>query len=112
MAVYIKHIAKDVLLYELWRAARNSPNFYYCKDLQPTLTPEVTKSDINHMINNERKIDVTTYYGRMLYIDITDDYADVLTYESYNGQGSAEKIINKLKIQELQKSICRYFTFF
>ena len=112
MQIYIKHLAKDILLYELWNAARHSPNFYYCKDVCPNLTPELTKIDINYMINNNRKIDITTYYGRMLYIDITDDYTDVYMYEIYNGEDSAKKIIKLLKEQELRKSICTFYKFF
>jgi hypothetical protein len=112
MQVYIKHLAKDLLLYELWKAARNSPNLYHCSEMRPTLTYEVTKSDINYMIDNNRKIDVTTYYGRMLYIDISGDYVDVLNYDIYNGRGAAQKIIDKLKERELQKSVCVYFKFF
>ena len=112
MQIYIKHLAKDILLFKLWEAARNSPNFYYCKDTCPVLTPKLTKKDINYMISNDRKIDITTYYGRMLYIDISNDYTDVFMYEIYNGQGSAENVIRQLKKQELEKAICTFYKFF
>ncbi len=112
MLVYIKHISKDLLLYELWKAARNSPNLYHCAELRPILTPEITKNDINQMIVNNRNIDLTTYYGRMLYIDITNDYVDVLNYDIYNGFGAAKKVIDRLKEQELKKTVCVYFKFY
>ncbi len=112
MKIYIKHLPKDVLLYELWKAARNSPNFYYCKDKRPTLDLETCTNDINHMINNKRTIDLTTYYGRLLYIDITNDYFEDSTYNAYNGDGSAQKIIDALKERELKHTICVYFKFF
>ena len=76
MTIYIGYLPKDRLLYELWLHARRSPNFYYCKELSPILTLEIAKKDINFMLADSRDIDLTTYYGRMLYIDITGDYVD------------------------------------
>lgn len=111
MSVYIKHLSKDILLYKLWEAARNSPNLHYCAEYYPVLTLELTKNDINFMINDGRNLDLTTYYGKMLYIDITNDYVDVFMYEVYNGNGSAKKIIKQLKEQELRKAICTFYKF-
>ncbi len=112
MQIYIKYLPKDKLLYELWNGARYSPNFYYCPELKPTLTLQTVTDDINHMINNDRDIDLTTYHGRMLFIDITNDYIDTFNYDLYNGRGSAKKIIDILKEEELKRTICTYFKFF
>jgi len=112
MQIYIKYLPKDLLLYELWKAARMSPNFYYCKELSPVLTPEDAKKDINHMIANNREIYLTTYYGRMLFIDITGDYVETFNYDLYNGRNSAKKIIDSLKEEELKKTMCNYYKFF
>lgn len=112
MQIYIKYLPKDKLLYRLWEAARFSPNLYYCQEHRPILTYDIAKNDINFMIHNKRPIDLTTYYGRLLYIDITDDYTDVFNYDLYNGKGTAKKIIDSIKEEEMNNTVCRYYLFF
>lgn len=112
MTIYIKHLPKDKLLYELWLAARKSPNFYYCPNAAPILDLETARTDINHMIVNERRLDLSTYYGRMLYVDLTDDTFDSDTYDLYNGRGKASKIVRELKKIELKKTVLCYYKFY
>jgi hypothetical protein len=108
--IYIKHLAKDKLLYALWKAAtRYSHYIYYCHDVMPNATLEKARRDINHMIANERPLYLTTYYGKLLYIDITGDYLDPFTYNMYNGSYKAEKMINALKQDELEATVLRYY---
>jgi hypothetical protein len=109
--VYIKHLPKDKLLYELWKSAKPARQFYYCKDLIPEVDKSTITDDINHMIANNRRIDLTTYHGKQLFIDITDDFVDCFDYDLYNGHGVAEKIIIDLKKEELAVSICTYVKF-
>ncbi len=109
--VYIKYLPKDKLLYELWLSAKPSRYFYLCKELLPTTDLSIIKNDINHMIVNGRRIDLTVYYGRRLYIDITDDTVDCSNYDMHNGYGVAEKIIERLKEDELRRSIVNYIKF-
>jgi hypothetical protein len=113
MSIYINHLPKDKLLFELWKNARDSPYFIFCKDTLPTLTHDQVKLDISEMIKNNRHINLTTYYGRSLYIDITGDFIDTSEYEAYN-RISEEKIIsiiNKLKIEELRNVILKFYIF-
>jgi hypothetical protein len=112
MQIYIKYLPKEQLLFELWKYARISPNFYYCKDLSPVLTIEDARKDINCMLANNRDIDLTTYYGRMLFIDITGDYVDTFNYDLYNGLNKAKKIIDLLKEKELRHTLYTYYKFF
>jgi len=108
---YIKYLPKDILLYELWLAARNSPYFYYCVDKLPTLTLEIARSDLNEMISTGRNFELTNYYGRMLYLDIRGDFCNVEKYEIYNGKNTALNIIKKLKEQQLRQIVLKFYTF-
>jgi len=110
--VYIKYLPKDVLLYRLWQNAKISHYFRFCKELVPVLTIDIAKNDIQQMIINNRAINLTTYYGRILYINITDDYVDVFKYNLCNGNGLAEKIISQLKKEEMQSTICTFYKFY
>lgn len=112
MIIYIKYLPKDKLLYALWLGASQSPNFYYCPLLMPILTEDIAKTDINYMIANNRDIDLTTYYGKSLYINITNDTVDTNKYDIYNCKGVAEKIITNLKEKELNRTVCVYYKFY
>lgn len=112
MQILIKYLPKDKLLFELWKAARISPNFYYCIKFVPTLTLDVVKNDINHMLSDKRDIELTAYYGRMLFVNITGDYMDTTEYDLYNGKYAAKKIIDDLKEGELYNTLCTYYKFF
>ena len=111
--IYINHLPKDKLLFELWKNARTSPYFVFCEDKIPKLTLAQVKTDINEMLKNNRELNLTTYYGRMLYIDITGDFMDTIDYEAFN-RLPEEKIIaivNKLKFEELHNAICKFYIF-
>lgn len=109
--IFIKYLPKDQLLYELWKSAKKSKYFYYCPELIPNLTVEQAANDINHMLYSGRSLSLTTYYGKMMYINITNEMVDVNEYNIYNGDGVAEKIIQELKKQELNNTICTYYKF-
>lgn len=110
--VYIKHLPKDILLYELWKNARISQNFYYCQYLAPKLTKKRAKKDIHNIINYSYSKKITTYYGRLIFADISGDYLNTFDYNLYNGVNSAQKIIKSLKIEELKRSVLKYYTFY
>jgi len=110
--IYIKYLPKDELLYNLWKNANPARYFNKCRNALPNLSINKAKRDINYMICNNRNIELTTYYGKTLYIDITGDYVDVFAYNLYNGKCQANKIINEIKICELKKTILKYYTFF
>lgn len=113
MNVYIGYIPKDLLLYSLWKHAKQSPSMKYCKkELIPDLTLEKTRIDINHMLHNDRDLILTTYYGKLLFIDITGNICDVLMYNLYNGRRSAENVIHKLKTDLLKNISMRYYKFY
>ena len=111
--IYINHLPKDKLLFELWKNAKVSPYFVFCEDKIPSLTLSQVKSDINDMIQNNREINLTTYYGRMLYVDITGPHMDTLDYEAFNRLNEEKiiNIINKLKFEEMQNAICKFYIF-
>ena len=110
--VYIGHLPKDLLLYNLWKSARCSPYFYHCKDKLPTLSLYEVREAIDFMLQDNRPIEITTFYGRFLYLDISNDLLDISIYDNFNGMGTAKNIIDKLKISELQRSILRYYIAF
>ena len=110
--IYIKYIPKDKLLYHLWKVAKKSQYLYFYKKKPPILTMHDTKLDLNYMILNKRELSLTTYYGKLLYIDITNDYLDTSIYNMYNGDKLAELVICALKLDEMQKTILRYYTWF
>lgn len=103
--VSIKFIPKDKLLFELWYYARKSQ---YSVD-PDNLTLKRINQDLLFMIKNKRRLEVTTYHSRLLFIDITDDTVDTLNYNVHNGYGTAEKIIALLKLEEMENSILSYY---
>jgi hypothetical protein len=109
-SIYIGHLPKDVLLYELWSHAR-TVSYAKLAEYKPLLTQAGATRDINCMIRDQRKIDLTTYYSRLLYVDLTGDYLDPFLYDAYNGQGLAETVITNLKKNELERTILKYHTF-
>jgi hypothetical protein len=76
------------------------------------LTKEKAKKDLNYMIANNRELLLTTYYGKMLFVDISLDYFDPSAYDIYNGRGLAKKIIYELKSTALQHCIASYYKSF
>jgi hypothetical protein len=112
MGVFIKHLDKYKLLYELWSYAKFSMHFYYCIHLAPKLNLDQVKIDINDLYERKEKLIFTVYYGRLLHVDITGDYLDTYEYNKYNGKGNAECIINSLKKDELFLTACKYYKSF
>lgn len=104
MQICIKYIPKDLLLYELWRHADKIPELEFVKC---NLTLKKARRDLKYMIINNRKLHLTTYYGKALFIDISSDYLDPFAYDMYNADGLAQKVIAVLKIQQLEKIILR-----
>jgi hypothetical protein len=109
--IHIKYLPKDKLLWKLWTHAKLAQYMQLCPELAPKLTQSDARRDINFMIQDNRCIELTTYYGRLLFVDITDDTFDAFTYDIYNGRGTAKNITDKLKFSELQRTICKYYTF-
>lgn len=108
--IYVGYIPKDKLMFELWKYARKVPYYYYDNTLpEPYVTINDIRNDINFMILNNRDIDVTTYHGKMLFINITRDNIDTTQYNLYNGKYSAENIVRKLKKEELERSVLNYY---
>jgi len=112
MLCYIKYLPKDKLLYNLWLKARTADILTSClsSDL-PLLTPQIAKDDVDDMIKNQRDISVTIYYGRSLFVNLTNDYFDTSGYNMYNGVHAAEYIVNLLKKEEIQKCVMKYHLF-
>ena len=111
--IYINHLPKDVLLYELWKHARISPYFMHCKDKVPILTIDRARKDINEMLKTNRRINLTTYYGKLLFVDITDSMFDATDYEIYNRLDEKKiiRMIDKLKSDALRKLILKFYIF-
>jgi hypothetical protein len=108
--IYIKYLPKDRLLYMLWENAKIAQYFFeYPTTTPPVLTICKARRDINYMIMNNRALDLTTYYGRLVFSDLSGDYYDYFTYELYNGSGSARYIVQQLKMDEMKKAILRYY---
>ena len=106
--IYIKHVPRDKLLYRLWENAKKSNHFYYCEELAPELTEQQVRTDINYMMEHGNDIKVTTYYGRLLFIDISDDYIDPFPCDLYNGFGYTQHAVNMVKLEELRKIVINY----
>ena len=93
-------------------SARPAPCFKIHKIPTPMLTEKKAARDINYMIANHDLLDINEYYGRMLYVDITGDYLDNLLYDIYNGHGVSKKIIDSLKMDELRRTVTKYYLFY
>lgn len=105
----ITNVPKDKLLFELWSAARTSPYTINCKQQRVTL--DTIRYDL-HYINLNHCTELTHYHGRILFVDITGDKFDPTQYNIYNGRFRAEKIIAKIKLNDLHRIITRYYTIF
>lgn len=105
----IKYLPKDKLLYDLWLNAKKAPFMYYGDfELDPL---QHIKSDINNMLRDKGYIDLTTYYGRLLFIKISNDILYNETYDCYNNNIS-KKIVTDHKIKEMKKCILTYYKFY
>ncbi len=104
----ITGIPKDILLYNLWKHASDSRYMKYFNK-KYNLNIDKIRRDIRHMIKNKRNIYLTTYYGKSLYLDITNDYLDTEMYNKYN-ETPAEEIILLIKFNELKKFVLTYYT--
>lgn len=103
---------RDILLHRLWSNAKPSQYFYYCPEMKHNLTLDQVRDDINNMLSNGSEISMTSYQGKLLYVKISEDYMDPLQYNSYNGNGLAEKIISEIKKEEMNKVLLSYYKFF
>lgn len=111
-ARYIKFLPKDKLLYELWLHAKPSKFMSQCIELTPVLTLEKAKRDIQYMIDSNRNLSLTNYYGRHLHVDLSSDYLITANYNKHNGNALAEKIIAVIQLEELcRTALCYYTTF-
>lgn len=106
--VYIGLIPKDQLLYELYQRAKPSNYFRHCKELLPKLEFSDVRRDLYWLIVNKSRIDFTVYYGKMLYIDITDNYVDTTDYNARNGCKLAEFVINLMKLITMRYTLLTY----
>jgi hypothetical protein len=106
--IYIGYLPKDVLFYRLWQNARYIKN-YENTPVQCNLTLKKVRRDINHMLKNGRQISITTYYGKLLYTDITTSYFDEQAYNRQNGLNKANIVIEQLKLEELQKTVLYFY---
>lgn len=103
--INIKYLPKGELLYELWKHAKPIP--YFKKyPVKITLTRKRAKNDAAKMPLDTY---LTYYYGRVLFVDVTQDDLDYTTYNKLNGHNLAQKIINAMKIKYLQKTCLRYY---
>jgi hypothetical protein len=106
--LFIKNIPKEVLLYELWLHAKSSPYIRYCPELKPVLTVELAKEALNNMISNNDLLSVCTFYGRPVYVDITNDTLDPSNYDMHNGKKLAELVVTKLKKKLLDACLLKH----
>jgi hypothetical protein len=105
----IRYLSLDKLLYDLWINARKAPFMQY-GDFELDPLPHI-KYDINNLICNKNCVDLTTYYGRLLFIKIKDNILYNKTYDCYNNNIS-KKIVAKHKIKEMKKCILTYYKFY
>lgn len=101
---YIKHLDISRLLFNLWSAARYT---IWCIDdpRKPVLTMEICQRDIATMIASGRPLDLDIYYGKPLYVDLSDEVLDTTRYNRYNGKNSAEKIVAQMQKTEMHLSV-------
>lgn len=102
---YIKHLPRDKLLYLLWKKARPSGELKFCRSQIPTLTKKIARRDAC------TSLDLTVYYGRLLFVDLSSDFVNTELYNLYNGRNLADKIIDKLAYKEMLKTILVYYKF-
>lgn len=104
--ININHLRKEDIIYTLWKNAKISEFAMYNPDIEEPCK-EIIQLDIHNMLLSGR-IYFTLYYGKLLFIDITDRSCDVTHYNSYNGRQLGQKIIADLKIKEMESMILNY----
>ena len=109
--IYIKYLPKAEIIYNLWVHAKYAKYADDCIDKMPTLYLNDVKKDLLEMEKNKRDIELTLYYGKMLFININGDYLNPATYDSYNGYKLAKYIICQVKIDEISKCLCKTVIF-
>lgn len=105
--LYIKYLDKSLILLELWQQARYLPHIYSMKE-HPELTLEICQRDIEQMRANG-SMKLTTYYGKKLSINLSDDVFDSAKYEEEQGYQRATQIIHKLQKQQVMRCVLHYF---
>ena len=109
MLIYIDYLPKDILLYELWANAKKISQLKeFDGDIQPSMSD--IQEDLRIMHRDNQRFVFKIYYGRYLFIDVTDHYLNPISYNIYNGPYLAERIIDKVKLSEINKSILRHYT--
>jgi hypothetical protein len=104
--INIKYLCKIDIIYELWKNALVSEFAEYGPDIEEPCK-EIIELDIHNMFISGRMY-FTLYYGKLLFIDITDNTCDVTYYNSYNGKHLGQKILADLKIKEMESTIFKY----
>jgi hypothetical protein len=105
----IRFLPKYKILYDLWNNARKAPFMYYGNfQLDPVKN---IKNDINNMFADKGYIDLTTYYGRLLFIKIYNNRLENNMYDCYNNNIS-KKIIADNKLEQMKKCILNYYKCF
>lgn len=109
--IFIGNLAKQDVLYNLWLKAGDMPEMIYSK-IKPKLTLSRAAEDLSYKLINRSKLSFYNYYGRTLFVDITTDYMDPCEYDFYNNEsGKAQNIIEKLKLEELKKTILKFWIY-
>lgn len=104
----IKLIPKDMLIYNLWQAAKVSIFAKLSKDIMDIPSIQTIRQDINIM-EQTKDINFTLYYGKILHINITGDTCDFSEYNAENGINLGQYVVSKLKTQLLKKAILNYY---
>lgn len=107
--IYIKHLPKHLLLYNLWENAKITRFMLSCKDMLETPTIEQIKIDLQFMYLNDKKIYISCYYGKYLFSDLSGDYLDETIYDLYSGNGTAKSIVDRLKLDEIKRSLLYFY---
>ena len=109
--IYIKYLPKDEIIYNLWIYAKYAKYADDCIEQMPTLYLNNVRQDLQMMEKNKRELELTLYYGKMLFVNIEGDYFSPSTYDLYNGYNLAKYIICQVKINEFRKCLLSALTF-
>lgn len=102
--IYIKGLALDEMLFRLWDRAKYMPLFAKMAN-KPRATLKDCQLCINQLMD-EPFINITSFFGKKLYLEFDTEYLDheEYNYVNANGMPLAESIIRGMKMNELSKA--------
>lgn len=106
--LYIRGLPLDELLFHLWYRAKYVGVFTKIAN-KPIATLQDCKLCVAQLAHEET-INLTSFFGKKLFIEFDKEYLEHQEYDDINAQGAplAQAIVRHLKIHELSRAAALY----